>query len=134
MNTDQIETLLKSRFDNVELVNDRWEVSVGMSRLIVMAHHDTDRLRIMVPVAAVDHPDPQTFQRLLEANFITTMDARYAIYSDVLWAVFLAPLSTVSEHLFDTAITEVLQPLANNTGSSYCAWPSGMTASFAHLH
>ena len=133
MTTDQIEILLKTRFDKTELVNDRWEVSVGMLRLVVMAHHDTDRLRIMVPVAAVDHPDPQTFQRLLEANFITALDARYAIYSDVLWAIFLGPLSEVSEHLFDTAITEVLQ-LAANTGSSYCAWPSGMTASFAQLH
>ena len=133
MTPEQIETLLHSRFDKVELVNDRWEVSIRSLRLIVMAHHDTDRLRVMVPVAAVDHPDAGTFKRLLEANFITTLDARYAIYSDVLWAIFLGPLAGTSEHLFDTAISEVLQ-LAGNTGSSYCAWPSGMTASFSHLH
>ena len=133
MTIDDMEDLFKARFDRVEQVEDRWEVSVGRHRLIVMAHEDTDRLRIMVPVAAVDHPDVQTFQRLLEANFITTLDARYAIYSNVLWSVFLAPLSGVSEHLFDTAITEVLQ-LAGNTGTSYCAWPSGMTASFSQLH
>ena len=133
MTPDQIEILLKSRFSKVEVVNDRWEAAVGNLRLVVMAHHDTDRLRIMVPVAAVDHPDAATFRRLLEANFITTLDARYGIYGDVLWAIFLAPLSGVSEHLFDTAVSEVLQ-LAANTGTSYCAWPSGMTASFAHLH
>ena len=133
MTPDQVEALLQSRFDRVDLVGDRFEVSVGRLRLVVMAHEDTDRLRVMVPVAAVDHPDATTFRRLLEANFITTLDARYAVYSDVLWALFLAPLSAVTEHLLDAAVTEVLQ-LARNTGTSYCAWPSGMTASFSAVH
>ncbi|MBI5509199.1 MAG: hypothetical protein HY903_10635 [Deltaproteobacteria bacterium] len=133
MTPEHIQTLLESRFKNVVQVQDRFEVSVGAMRLIVMAHSDTDRLRIMVPVAAVDHADASTFQRLLEANFITTLDARYAIYSGILWAVVLTPLAIITEHVFEIAVTEVLQ-LAGNTGSSYCAWPSGTSARFAQLH
>ena len=133
MTPEQVVTMLRARFENVNTVQDRWEVNVGRFRLIVMAHEDTDRLRVMVPIAAVDKHDNDAFKRLLEANFITTLDARYAIYSEVLWALFLGPLSATNDHVFDTACTEVLQ-LARNTGSSYCAWPAGMSAGFSQLH
>ena len=133
MTPEQIQSALLGRFTKVDSLDDRIEIRVGELKLIVVAHADTGRLRIMIPIAVVDRPNDEAFERLLEANFATTLDARYAIYNQVLWAVFLAPLSAVNEHYFDSALSEVLE-LARSVGTAYCAWPTLLGAGFNQIH
>ena len=133
MTTDQLDQLLRVRFESVESGDGQWKASAGEQEVVVVADRDSDRLRIMVPVAAVDRPDAGTFRLLLEANFLSTLDARYAIHNGILWALFLAPLAAVPEHLVDAAISQVLE-LARTTGSSYSASPVALGAGPYQIH
>jgi len=133
MTTDQIDKLLRARFAEVETVEDQWKLQIGGFEVVVIADGESDRLRVMVPVAAVDRPDSETFRVLLEANFLTTLDARYAIFNNILWAVFLAPLGAVHEHMVDAAITQVVE-LARTTGSSYSSSAVALGARPYQIH
>lgn len=133
MTPQQIEQALRLRFDNLKANGERFQARCGDHDLIVVADGETDRLRIMVPVAAVDRDDGFTFRRLLEANFSSALDARYAIFNGVLWALYLAPLSSLTTHQVDCAVTQVLE-LARSTGTGYTANPALVGTAFAQLH
>ncbi len=134
MTPQQIDQLLRQRYPTIEAhEGERWQVQTGGQRLVVLSDAETDRVRVLVPVAQVDEPDPGTLLRLLEANFADTLDARYAVFNGVLWAVFVAPLGGLDEHAFEQALGQVLE-LAQSTGTSYSASPSGLGRGFFHLH
>ncbi len=133
MTPHQIEQTLRLRFDNLKATGERFQTRCGDHDLIVVADGDTDRLRIMMPVAAVDRDDAMTFRRLLEANFSSALDARYAIFNGVLWALYLAPLSSLTTHQVDCAVTQVIE-LARSTGTCYTANPALVGAGFTQLH
>jgi hypothetical protein len=133
MTTDQLDKLLRSRFNELETGKDQWRLEVGGTRVHVLADPDSDRLRVMAPVAAVDRSDADAFRRLLEANYGNTLDARYAIDNDILWALFLAPLATVPEYMVDAAISQVVE-LARTTGSSFSASPVALGSRPYQIH
>ena len=55
-----------------------------------------DRMRVMVPIAAAGELDAEQLQRLMQANFDSALDARYAIAQGAVWSVFLHPLSSLT--------------------------------------
>ena len=46
--------------------------------LVVMAP-SADRMRAMVPIASVEDVTPEEMNRMMQANFDTALDARYAV-------------------------------------------------------
>lgn len=134
MTPQQIEQALRDRFGTaVTAEPQRWQVEVGRFNLAVIADAESDRLRVMIAVAAVDNDDPRTFRRLLEANFVASLDARYAISDTVLWALFVSPLSVLTPHQLDFAISQVIE-LARTTGTEYTANPTALGGGFAQMH
>lgn len=72
---------------------------VGLETILV---HDAqaDRMRIMIPVNNADDLPPEELLRLMQANFDSALDARYAVANDILWGVFIHPLSSLTEEEF----------------------------------
>ncbi|MEM8629996.1 MAG: hypothetical protein AAGF74_02050 [Pseudomonadota bacterium] len=52
-----------------------------------------DRMRAMVPIREAAELSPDELMRLMQANFDSALDARYAVANGRLWAVFIHPLS-----------------------------------------
>jgi hypothetical protein len=77
-----------------------------------------DRMRLIAPIAKLDSFESVLLEILLIANFHTTLDARYALSEDVIYAAFLHPLSTLTRAQLESAIRQV-SALSWNFGSSY---------------
>ncbi|MBW2426313.1 MAG: hypothetical protein JRG86_18855 [Deltaproteobacteria bacterium] len=77
-----------------------------------------DRMRLVVPIAQASKLDPELLDVMLRANFHTTLDARYAISEDVVFAVFLHPISSLSPELLRSAMKQVVS-LAKTFGTSF---------------
>ena len=71
----------------------------GLETMLV---YDTsaDRMRIMIPINDAEALPPEELVRLMQANFDSALDARYAIANGLLWGVFISPLSTLSDSEF----------------------------------
>ncbi len=59
-----------------------------------------DRMRIMMPIGPVEELVAADFVRMMQANFDSALDARYAIAQGTLWGVFIHPLSSLGEEEF----------------------------------
>ena len=58
--------------------------------LVVMAPA-ADRMRAMVPIASVEDVTPEEMSRMMQANFDTALDARYAVAQDRVWGGVHSP-------------------------------------------
>ena len=66
----------------------------------------------------ISEVDPSMYSRLLQANFESTLDARYAISNGYIWSVFIHPLESLNEDLLDSGYLQTLTA-AQTFGTSY---------------
>ena len=95
-----------------------WRFVYRGFQVFVLTDEVADRMRIMVPVAGTDTLGEERLFRLLQANFDTAMDARYAIAQDTLWSVFLHELSSLTDDLFHSGFLQTVT-LAATFGTDY---------------
>lgn len=75
--------------------------------LVLIFDKDADRMRLISPIVNVRELQPGQLERAMAANFHSTLDARYAISNQVIWAVFIHPLSDLSPELLASAVRQV---------------------------
>ena len=61
---------------------------------------------------------PELLYRLMQANFDTALDARYAIAQKVIWTAYLHPLGSLGEAQFVSGLAQVVT-LAENFGTTF---------------
>jgi len=82
-----------------------WQFTLGERQMILVADRDADRMRLMTPIIRTQALTKELRHRLLQANFDTTLDARYAVANEVVWSTFIHPLSPLdSARLSDAAL------------------------------
>ncbi len=59
-----------------------------------------DRMRIIMPIGDADEIDKENLLRMMQANFDSALDARYAIAQGSLWGVFIHPLGSLTSEEF----------------------------------
>ena len=109
MTPEEITNSLKDLFgETVEMPTaTSWQVETSKFRLLVLLSEDSSWLRILIPIADAVSAQ-EFFDKLLEANFDTTLETRYAIHQNVLWGVFQHNFSTLSTVDFSAAVARLL--------------------------
>lgn len=95
-----------------------WVLRVEDLEVTVITDEQADRMRILVPIAAVADLQEGVLSRMLQANFDTALDARYAIAKDIVWAVYIHPLRPLQDGEFLSGIGQTVN-LALTFGESY---------------
>lgn len=95
-----------------------WRLVLGERAVMVITDERADRLRIIAPVTAADALEPDLLMRVLQANFDTALDARYAVARGTLWSAFIHPLSPLDDEAFLLGLGQVVN-LANTFGKTY---------------
>ncbi|UWR23269.1 hypothetical protein [Sulfitobacter sp. S190] len=86
--------------------------------VIVVADAAADRMRAMVPIASAQGLSDAEMRRLMQANFDTALDARYAIANGRLWGVFIHPLSPLERDQFISGLIQTIN-VARTFGQTY---------------
>lgn len=89
MNLAEITATLTDLFGTVLKLTapGSWQVEAPDFRLLILLSDDGSWLRLLIPIAPAQDVMP-FMEELLEANFDTTQETRYAIHQAVLWGVF----------------------------------------------
>lgn len=85
--------------------------------LMLVFDEAANRMRVMAPVANSAALEPEFLTRMLQANFDSALDARYAIASDIVWSVYIHPLAELTETQFASALAQVVTAAATYGGS-----------------
>ena len=79
-----------------------------------------NRMRALVPIASAEGLTEADLMRVLQANFDTALDARYAIAQGRLWSVFIHPLRQLERDQLISGIAQTVT-LARTYGSFYAS-------------
>jgi Tir chaperone protein (CesT) family len=95
-----------------------WQFEIGKHQVIVVTDPIAERMRIMVPIGDAGLLSQELLTRLMQANFDSALDARYAIANDVLWGTFIHPLTSLDEKNFVSGLSQAIA-VADNFGGSF---------------
>mmetsp|Transcript_121957 Transcript_121957/g.182099 ORF Transcript_121957/g.182099 Transcript_121957/m.182099 type:complete len:224 (-) Transcript_121957:193-864(-) len=79
-----------------------------------------DRMRLIAPIKPTEELRDDEMPRMLEANFHTTLDVRYAASGGTVYAAYLHPLHSLEEEQFLGAM-DMVAMAAKTFGTNYSA-------------
>lgn len=77
-----------------------------------------NRMRALVPIASTENMTDGQMLRLLQANFDTALDARYAIADGRVWSVFIHPLAQLDRRQLISGVAQTVA-LAQTYGTTF---------------
>ena len=100
MTADRLGELVLRIDENAVQEGPTWLFDVANLEAMLIYDMQADRMRVMIPINDADALPAEELIRLMQANFDSALDARYAIANDILWGVYIHPLSTLSDEEF----------------------------------
>ena len=94
------------------------EMTLAGIPVIVIADSAADRMRAMVPIRSAEGMTQGELLRVLQANFDSALDARYAVAQGRLWGVFIHPLSPLKKDQLLSALVQTIN-VARTYGQAY---------------
>ena len=94
------------------------ELTLSDVPVMIIADPSADRMRAMVPIRSAEGLDADELMRLMQANFDTALDARYAVAQGRLWGTYIHPLSPLEEAQLISALAQTVT-VALTYGQSY---------------
>lgn len=94
------------------------QFSIADIPVMIVADARADRMRALVPIASAEGLGAEDLLRVMQANFDTALDARYAIANGRLWGVFIHPLASLEKDQLISALVQTVN-LARSYGQTY---------------
>lgn len=95
-----------------------WQIAYENMELFVITDEKSNRMRIITKVTDAKLLEKEHLYRLMQANFDSALDARYAIAKEGVWSTYLHPLGSLTEKDFYSGLAQVIT-LAVTFGSSF---------------
>lgn len=118
MDNDKMDEIIRRLDDQVEGKKGYWSFKITSLTVTVITDEKADRMRIIIPIIESEKLDVETLYRVMQANFDSALDARYAIAKNILWSTYLHPLASLNDEQFITAIGQTVN-LVSTFGTSY---------------
>lgn len=122
MTTDRLGTILSETVETLEGEAGQWQFELNGVSMVVVTSDEHDRMRLVAPITSLSSLTNEQRNKMLFANFHTTLDARYAIGTlggqPAVVSVFIHPLSSLSDDHFRSALEQVSQA-ALTFGTTY---------------
>ncbi|MCV3270479.1 polysaccharide deacetylase family protein [Roseobacter sinensis] len=118
MTLERLASIIKIIDEDAQMRGATIQFTVQDIPVMVVADPRADRMRAMVPIRSADSLDAAELMRLMQANFDTALDARYAVAQGRLWGVFIHPLSPLEQDQFLSAIAQTVN-VARTYGQTY---------------
>jgi len=107
MNNDDLEKIIYVVADSLRGTTGNWQFMIKDRILVCITDEKNNRMRIMSPIIEQKKLAYTDMLKLMEANFHTALDVKYAISDDVLWSVFIHPLRELDKDEVLSAINQV---------------------------
>lgn len=96
----------------------RFQMTIEDVPILIVTDARADRMRAMVPIRSISEMTNEEVMRVMQANFDTALDARYAVAQGRLWGVYIHPLSPLEKDQFISGLGQAVN-LAKTYGSLY---------------
>jgi len=107
MTSSDLEKILYVVSDSIRGDSGNWQFMLKGRILACITDEKNNRMRIMSPIIEQKKLDYADMLKLMEANFHTALDVRYAISDDILWSIYIHPLKELHKDEVLSAIHQV---------------------------
>ncbi|SMO88376.1 hypothetical protein [Ruegeria faecimaris] len=118
MTYERLGKILFALDPETEPLGPGFQLTIAEVPVLVITDVNADRMRAMVSIQSVEDLSAQDMQRMMQANFDSTLDARYAIANGTLWAAFIHPLSRLERDQLISGLAQTVN-IANTYGTLY---------------
>lgn len=118
MDNERLGTLIQRLDSAAEGRPGFWRLTVRDREVLVITDERADRMRVIASVARAEALEPKLLYRLMQANFDTALDARYAIAQGMLWSAYIHPLGALDDRQFVSGLAQVVN-LVLTFGSTF---------------
>ncbi len=118
MNNGRLESIIHRLDKDAEGRNGLWQLKIGNHAVTVITDETADRMRIVIPVTETSDLTEKHLYRIMQANFDSALDARYAIAKEILWSAYMHPLSTLTDEDFLSGLGQTVN-LVDTFGSTF---------------
>lgn len=118
MTLDRMMEILRALDPEAEVQGPLARLTIAETAVLVVSDPRADRMRVMVPVRPSEGLGTDDLQRMMQANFDTALDARYAIARGVVWATYIHPLGALGKEQLINGIGQTVN-LAQTYGTLY---------------
>lgn len=125
MTLTRMAQILLALDSDAQVAGTGFELTISDVPILVVVDPVHDRMRAMVPIRSATELDAEEMMRLLQADFDTALDARYAVAQGRLWSVYIHPFSPLERDQLISGIAQTVN-LATTYGTLY----SGGAAQF----
>ncbi|WP_264212401.1 hypothetical protein [Leisingera thetidis] len=118
MTYERLGRILFALDENAQPVGRGFQLSVSGVPVLVVTDPAADRMRAMVPLRPAEALTAEDLMRMMQANFDSALDARYAVARGQLWAVFIHPLSQLQKDQLISGLGQTVN-IARTYGTLY---------------
>ncbi len=97
MNLDRLSEIVTALDPDAQRAATNFQLTIQDVPVLIITDPIADRMRAMVPIRSAAGMSEADVMRVMQANFDTALDARYAIANGRLWGVFIHPLSPLEK-------------------------------------
>lgn len=118
MSVERLAAILTA-IDPETVVEERgMTLTVAAVPVTVIVDETANRMRILVPISSADGLTQEELLRLMQANFDTALDARYAVANGRLWSTFIHSLAELQSDQLISGLAQTVT-LAQTYGDTY---------------
>jgi len=118
MTLDRLDAIVRALDPEAQSNGSMWQLTINEVKVLIVTDETADRMRAITPIAKTEEVAAEDMQRILQANFDTALDARYAIAKDVLWSAYIHPLRPLEKDQLISGLGQVVN-LAQSYGTLY---------------
>ncbi|MEL7471395.1 MAG: hypothetical protein AAFN27_23300 [Pseudomonadota bacterium] len=118
MTVDRMAEVVQAVDPEAQITPNAMALTIEDIPLIIVHDASADRMRAMTAIRSADGISPAELMRMMQANFDSALDARYAVAQGRLWSVFIHPLGPLSKDELLEGLGQVVN-LALTYGSAY---------------
>lgn len=118
MTLERMDTILKALDPNTQSNGRIWQLTIADTPVLIVTDEGNDRMRALSPVKEVAELEDGALQRMMQANFDSALDARYAIAREMVWSTYIHPLAALEKDQLISGLGQVVN-LAQTYGTLY---------------
>lgn len=118
MTLERLANIILAIDEEAQLRGGTIEFTIQDIPVLVVTDPRADRMRAMVPIRSAEGLETEELLRLMQANFDTALDARYAVAQGRLWGVFIHPLAALEQDQLLSALVQTVN-VARTYGQTY---------------
>ncbi|GJM08301.1 MAG: hypothetical protein DHS20C11_05770 [Lysobacteraceae bacterium] len=118
MTAERIHALVERIDAEAQRQENFWQFSLKERIVMIVIDTEADRMRIISPIVKNEDVPIEIYTRMLQANFDSALDARYAIANEIIWGAYIHPLRSLTDEELLSGIAQVVT-VADTFGTTY---------------